>query len=79
MNLLATGYSSYVSTGRVLVLFPFRRYLPLRRLRDEAKKKGLLVDVTGRHAAKTLIVLDTGHIVASAVRGETLRKRLESC
>ena len=48
---------------------------PMKRLRDDAKEVGRLVDATGGRRTQTLIVTDSGHVILSAVQSGTLAQR----
>ncbi len=49
---------------------------PTRRLIDEYKNKGLLLDMTNGGARRAVILLDTGHAVLAAVTPETIANRV---
>ena len=50
---------------------------PVRRLKEQAKRKGKLVDATQGRRTRSLIVLDSDHVVLSAIAVETITQRLE--
>jgi regulator of extracellular matrix RemA (YlzA/DUF370 family) len=47
----------------------------MRRLKDEAKADGRLVDATCGRKTRSIIVMDSNHIVLSAVQAETISLR----
>ena len=49
---------------------------PMRRLRDDAREAGRLVDATCGRRTQTLIVTDSGHVILSAIQSSTLTQRL---
>ena len=49
-----------------------------KRLRSEAKSESRLIDATSGRKTRSVLVLDSGHILLSAIRPESLSKRLES-
>lgn len=49
---------------------------PIKRLRDEAKESGRLVDATEGRRTRAIIVTESGHIVLSALQVETLTQRI---
>ena len=51
---------------------------PMRRLRQEAKSSGRLIDLTEGRKTRSIILLDTNHVVLSATQVETLEGRLLS-
>ena len=75
MKLLPAGYGNYVVAGRVVaVLSP--ESAPMKRLKDEARKSGKLLDATQGRRTRSIIVTDTDHIVLSAIQAETVAQRL---
>ena len=49
---------------------------PMRRLRHEAAERGKLVDATEGRRTRSIVVLDSDHVVLSAINPETLAARL---
>jgi len=49
---------------------------PIRRLREEAKERGKLVDATQGRKTRSVIVTDSDHVLLSAVQAETIAQRL---
>jgi regulator of extracellular matrix RemA (YlzA/DUF370 family) len=77
MKLLNVGYGNVVAAGRVVaVVAP--NAAPIRRLREEARDRGKLVDATQGRKTRSVIVLDSDHVVLSAVQAETIALRLEA-
>ena len=76
MKLINVGYGNVVVAQRVVaVIGP--NAAPIRRLRDEAKERGKLVDATQGRKTRSIIVTDSDHVVLSAVQAETIRQRLD--
>jgi regulator of extracellular matrix RemA (YlzA/DUF370 family) len=77
MKLLNVGYGNLVVASRVVaVVGPGAA--PIRRLREEAGKRGKLVDATQGRKTRSVIIIDSDHVVLSAVHAETLALRLET-
>jgi regulator of extracellular matrix RemA (YlzA/DUF370 family) len=71
------GFGNVVVRSRlVAILAPGPN--PVRRLRDEAKKAGRLVDATHGRKCRSVLVCDSGHLILSAVQSETLCQRIEA-
>jgi len=51
---------------------------PMKRLKDEAKQAGKLVDATNGRRTRSIIVTDSDHVVLSAIQTETIAQRLEA-
>ncbi|WP_461246102.1 extracellular matrix/biofilm biosynthesis regulator RemA family protein [Treponema sp. R6D11] len=76
MKLLPIGYANYLSEDRVIsVITPDT--LPTKRLIASARKNKTLVDATCGRKTRAVFVMDTGHIVLSAVKLATLANRLD--
>lgn len=75
MKLVDIGGGSYVSAGRVVaVLSPDS--LPVRRLVQDAKNEGRVIDVSCGKKTRAVIVTDSEHIVLSAEEPEVLEERM---
>ncbi len=76
MKLLNVGYGNVVVAARVVaVIGP--NAAPIRRLREDARDRGKLVDATQGRKTRSVIVTDSDHVVLSAVQAETISARLE--
>jgi hypothetical protein len=75
VKLVNIGYGNVVVAGRVIaVVGPAAA--PIRRLREEARKRGKLVDATQGRKTRSVIITDSDHVVLSAVQAETIAARL---
>ena len=75
MRLLNIGYGNVIVASRVVaVIGPSAA--PIRRLREEARERGKLVDATQGRKTRSVIVTDSDHVVLSAVQAETIASRL---
>ncbi len=73
-HLLGIGFGSSVVTERIItILSP--NSAPMKRLKDEAKKDKRLVDATHGRKTRSIIVLDSNHVVLSAIHAETISNR----
>jgi hypothetical protein len=77
VKLLNLGHGNYLAAERVVAIVQAAA-APIRRLREEAQKRNLLVDATHGRKTRSVVVLDTGHVVLCAVQAETLGDRVES-
>lgn len=73
-QLLNIGFGNLVIAERVVALFN-PTSSPMRRLREDAKQAGRLVDATQGRKTRCIIVMDSGHVILSAVQPETIRQR----
>jgi regulator of extracellular matrix RemA (YlzA/DUF370 family) len=73
-TLVNIGYGNMVmSTKVVAVLSP--ESAPMRRLKDEAKERNMLIDATQGRKTRSIIITDSDHVILSAVQVETLTQR----
>ena len=74
MTLVNIGYGSMVAAGRVLsILAPDSA--PIKRIIQEAKDRGMLIDASYGRKTKSVLLMDTDHVILSAVSPETLTDR----
>lgn len=74
MKLINIGFSSFVAARRVLtVLDPDSA--PIKRVIQEARDRGMLIDASYGRKTKSVILMDTDHVILSAVQPETLQAR----
>ncbi len=68
------GFGNVVAAGRVItVIAPGSS--PMRRLREEARERGKLVDATQGRRTRSIIVTDSDHVILSAIQTETITQR----
>lgn len=72
--LINIGFNNLVSAERIVAIIS-PTSVPARKLKDEAKKSGHLIDVTAGRAARSMIVTSSNHILLSAVESKTLAIR----
>lgn len=73
-NLLNIGFGSTVVADRVVAIVS-PNSAPMKRLKDDAKKEKRLIDATHGRKTRAIIVLDSNHIVLSAIQAETISQR----
>ena len=74
MKLINIGFGSMVAAGRVLaVVAPDSA--PIKRVVQEARDRGMLIDASYGHKTKAVILMDTDHVVLSALTPETVCAR----
>ena len=69
------GYGSFVSLDKIVTVLPFGS-IPIKRIKDEAQKKGKLVDATQGRKTRSMIVTSSDHVILSALLPETIAFRL---
>ena len=79
MKLINIGFGSLVAANRVLAIVE-PDSAPIKRVVQEARERGMLIDASYGHKTKTVLLMDTDHVVLSAVTPETLSARwTEQC
>ncbi len=75
--LINIGFGNAVSAERIVAIVA-PGSSPVRRLKDEARQRGKLVDATHGRKTRSIIVMDSDHVVLSAIAPETITQRVES-
>ena len=75
-KLLNIGFGNTVVAERVVAIVS-PSSSPMKRLKDEARDERLLVDATQGRRTRSIIVMDSNHIVLSAIQFETVSQRFE--
>ena len=74
MKLINIGFGSFIAAKRVLsVLSPDSA--PIKRVIQEARDRGMLIDASYGRKTKSVILMDTDHVILSAIQPETLQAR----
>lgn len=74
MKLINIGFGSLIASHRLLaVMSPDSA--PIKRLTQEARERGMLIDASYGHKTKSVILMDTDHIILSALTPETVSAR----
>jgi extracellular matrix regulatory protein A len=75
-KLLNIGFGNTVVAERVVAIVS-PSSSPMKRLKDEAREKQLLVDGTQGRKTRAVIVMDSNHVILSAIQFETIAQRFE--
>ena len=74
MRLINIGFGSLIAAGRVLsILEPDSA--PIKRVVQEARERGMLIDASYGRKTKAVILMDTDHVILSAILPETIAGR----
>ena len=73
-RLVHIGFGNMVASDRVIAIIN-PSSAPLRRLREEARDAGLLVDATQGRKTRSVLIMDSRHVVISAIQPETISSR----
>ena len=75
MKLLNIGFGNMVSTDR-LVAIVSPDSAPIKRMIQEGRDRGMLIDATYGRKTRSVVVMDSDHIVLSAIQPDTVAARL---
>jgi len=76
MLLLNIGFGNMVAAGRLIaVVSP--ESAPIKRLIQDARDRGMLIDATYGRRTKSVILMDTDHVILSAIPPEDVAARAE--
>ncbi len=77
MQLINIGFGNMVSSAK-LVAIVSPESAPIKRIVQDARDKGMLIDATYGRRTRAVIVMDSDHVVLSAIQPETVAARLDS-
>ncbi|MBN2139717.1 MAG: DUF370 domain-containing protein [Desulfovibrionaceae bacterium] len=73
-GLLNIGFGNFVIASRVVsIVNPSPA--PMRRLREDARQEGRLIDATQGRKTRAIIITDSNHVILSAIQAETIGQR----
>ncbi len=73
-SLLNIGFGSTVVSERIIAIV-LPNSAPMKRLKDEARKERRLVNATHGRRTRSIIIMDSNHIILSAIQAETISQR----
>ena len=74
MQLINIGFGNITSANK-LVAIVSPESAPIKRLMQEAKEKGNIVDATCGRKTRAVLIMDSDHIILSSVQPETMAQR----
>lgn len=77
MKLINIGFGNMINASRLITIVS-PESAPIKRIIQEAKEKSLLIDATYGRRTRAVIIMDSDHVILSAVQPETVAGRLES-
>jgi hypothetical protein len=76
MKLINIGFGNIVSAERIIsIVSP--ESAPIKRIVQEAKDSKMTIDATYGRRTRSVIIMDTGHVILSAVQPETIASRVD--
>lgn len=75
MKLVNIGFGNMISAQRLLVVVS-PDSAPIKRLTQEVRERGLLIDASFGRRTRSVLVMDSGHVVLSSLPPEVVSNRL---
>ena len=72
--LVNIGFGNVIASSKVVAIIS-PGSAPMKRMREEAKKSGRLVDASQGRRTRSIIITDSNHIILSALQAETITLR----
>ena len=73
-QIINIGLGNFVLAGRVVaIVSPMSA--PMKRLRDDARDAGRLVDATQGRKTRSILITDSNHVILTAILPETISQR----
>jgi len=75
LKLINIGFGNIVSANRIIAIVS-PESAPIKRMIQEARDNGILIDATYGRRTRAVIITDSNHIILSAVQPETVAQRV---
>ena len=75
MKLINVGFGNMISAGRLIAIVS-PDSAPIKRMVQEARDRGVLIDATYGRRTRAVLIMDNDHLVLSALQPETVANRL---
>lgn len=75
VNLINIGFGNIVAGNRVIAIVS-PESAPIKRIIQEARERGMLIDATYGRRTRAVIITDSDHVILSAIQPETVSNRM---
>lgn len=75
MNLISIGFGNMISASRVVAIVS-PDSAPVRRIIQESRESGMLIDASCGRRTRAVIIADSDHVILSAIQPETIANRM---
>ena len=75
MNLIPIGFGSLISDERLIAIVGADS-APIKRVIQDARERGMLIDATYGRKTKSVLFMDSDHVVLAAISPETVAARM---
>lgn len=76
MKLINIGFGNMVSAGKLIAIVS-PDSAPIKRIIQESREKGRLIDATYGRRTRAVLITDSDHVILSAIQPETVAGRIE--
>ncbi|MBI5374593.1 MAG: DUF370 domain-containing protein [Candidatus Schekmanbacteria bacterium] len=73
--LINVGFNNMVVSSRIIAIVS-PASSPIKRLKEDSKNSGKLVDITQGRKTRSIIIMDSGHVILCALHPETISQRI---
>lgn len=77
MKLVNIGFSNMVSAERIVAIVS-PESAPIKRMIQDVREKGLLIDASFGRSTKALLIMDSGNVILSALAPDVLAARISN-
>ena len=77
MKLINIGFGNLVSASRLIAIVS-PESAPIKRIIQDVRERGQLIDATYGRRTRAVIIMDTGHVILSALQPETVSARMNT-
>jgi len=74
LKLIGIGFGNLVSAERIIAIVS-PESAPIKRMIQDARERGMLIDASFGRSTKAVIVMDSGNVILSALSPETLEAK----
>ena len=75
VQLINIGFGNIVSANRIIAIVS-PESAPIKRIVQDARDRGMLIDATYGRRTRAVIIVDSDHVILSAVQPETVAHRM---
>ena len=76
MKFINIGFGNIISADRLIAIVG-PESAPIKRIIQDARDNGKLVDATYGRRTRAVVIMDSGHVILSALQPETVAARLD--
>lgn len=75
MRVINIGHNNAIAVGKVVaIIHPDSK--PAKRLREQAEREGRLIDATNGRRTRSIIIMDSNHLILSSINPQTIIQRI---